>query len=562
MQNLKKLSGNTFMETLIVESADLFSLYLKERDLLDLELLLNGGFFPLEGYLSQEDYESVLLDCRLKNGALWPMPIVLSITADQAEMLSSKKRIVLRDERANPLAILSIKDIYQPNRERECELLLGTTDKNHPYVNWLLKQPDLYYVGGSIQKIALPIHYDFPDLRYTPQEMKSFFQKNEWKTIIGFQTRNPLHRAHVELIHRGMKEVGKGVYALLHPVTGRAQQEDIDYVTRVRCYQKIIDKFSENTVKLALLPLAMRMAGPKEALWHALIRANYGCTHFIIGRDHAGPSKKKESGDSFYSPVEAQEFVLKYQNELPIQIIKSSEIVYLEDLKEYRAMEEVPSTAKIFNLSGTQLRQSLINNEPIPEFFSYPEVIDELRKAYQKVKGICISFTGLPSSGKSTLAQALQVKFLGMDEYRREVTILDGDIMRQYLSSELGFSRKDRSINTQRIGFVASLIVRHGGICFTANIAPYAEDRKVIQDLISQEGLYFEVYVNTPLHICEIRDPKGFYKAAKEGKIPYFTGVSDPYEIPINPDIELNGILPIDQNVNLLLDLLKKHLLK
>lgn len=550
------------METLIVESADLFSLYLKERDLLDLELLLNGGFSPLKGYLSQQDYESVLLHCRLKNGVLWPIPIVLSITSEQVKILSSKKRVVLRDERANPLAILSIEDIYQPNRERECELLLGTTDKNHPYVNWLLKQPDLYYVGGVIQKISLPIHYDFLDLRYTPQEMRDFFQKNEWKTIVGFQTRNPLHRAHVELIRRGMKEVGKGAHALLHPVTGRAQQGDIDYVTRVRCYQKIINNFSVNTVKLALLPLAMRMAGPREALWHALIRANYGCTHFIIGRDHAGPSKKKESGDSFYSPAEAQEFALKYQNELPIQIIKSSEIVYLEDLEEYRAIEEVPATAKIFNLSGTQLRQSLINNEPIPEFFSYPEVIEELRKAYQKMKGICISFTGLPSSGKSTLAQALRAKFLEIDEYRREITILDGDIMRHYLSTELGFSRKDRSINTKRIGFVASLIVRHGGICFMANIAPYAEDRKAIRDLISQEGLYFEVYMNTPLPICEIRDPKGFYKAAKEGKISCFTGVSDPYETPINPDIELNGILPVEQNVELLISLLNKYLLK
>lgn len=550
------------METLIVESADLFSLYLKERALLDLELLLNGGFSPLKGYLSQQDYESVLLDCRLKNGVLWPIPIVLSITSEQVQMLSSKKRVVLRDERANPLAILSIEDIYQPNREKECELLLGTTDKNHPYVNWLLKQPDLYYVGGVIQKISLPIHYDFLDLRYTPQEMRDFFQKNEWKTIVGFQTRNPLHRAHVELIRRGMKEAGKGAHALLHPVTGRAQQGDIDYVTRVRCYQKIINNFSVNTVKLALLPLAMRMAGPREALWHALIRANYGCTHFIIGRDHAGPSKKKESGDSFYSPAEAQEFALKYQNELPIQIIKSSEIVYLEDLEEYRAIEEVPANAKIFNLSGTQLRQSLINNGPIPKFFSYPEVIEELRKAYQKMKGICISFTGLPSSGKSTLAQAFRAKFLEMDEYRREITILDGDIMRHYLSTELGFSRKDRSINTKRIGFVASLIVRHGGVCFTANIAPYAEDRKAIRDLISQEGLYFEVYVNTPLPICEIRDPKGFYKAAKEGTISYFTGVSDPYEAPINPDIELNGILPVDQNVELLLSLLKKYLLK
>lgn len=550
------------MENLVIESEKLYSLYLKERALSDLELLLNGGFFPLQGYLSQKDYESVLSNYRLSSGALWPMPIVLPVTLDQVKALSSKKKIALRDEQANPLAILSIEEIYKPNRKLECELLIGTTDPNHPYADWLLKQPDLYYIGGTVQKIALPKHHDFYELRYTPEQLKDFFQKNQWETIVAFQTRNPLHRSHIELIHKGMQEVNQGekVHALLHPVTGQAQHDDIDYITRVRCYKKIIDKFPENTVKLALLPLSMRMAGPREALWHALIRANYGCTHFIIGRDHAGPSKRQKSGGVFYHPLAAQEFVLKYQHELPIQIITSSEIVYLEELHEYCTIEEAPSNAKIFKLSGTQLRKSIINGDHIPDFFSYPEVINELRRSYQKVKGICISFTGLPSSGKSTLAQALRAKFLEVDEYCREITVLDGDMIRNYISNELGFSSKDRSINTKRIGFVASLIVRHGGICFIANIAPYKQDRAANRALISKEGLYFEIYVNTPQSICEQRDPKGLYKAAKEGRLSNFTGISDPYEIPEIPDIKLDGSLAIDRNVELLFNQLKKYM--
>ena len=325
---------------------------------------------------------------------------------------------------------------------------------------------------------------------------------------------------------------------------------------RIRCYQKIVDKYDRTPI-LSLLPLAMRMAGPREAMLHALIRANYGCTHFVVGRDHAGPSTKKKDGSNYFEPFAAQELLDKFQDKLPIKILKSEFIVHVKEENKYYQLSKVPEGTTVNHISGTKLRELLKTGQPVPEWFSFPEVVEELKKAYPLTskQGFCIYFTGLSGSGKSTLANALKTK-LEQLTYRK-VSLLDGDTIRLYLSKGLGFSKEDRSTNVRRIGYVASEIVKHGGVCLVANIAPYQADRDHNRALISQYGGYMDCHVETSLSICEERDVKGLYALARQGKIKEFTGISDPYETPMNAEFVINSVgdindllYPIISNLN------------
>ena len=432
----------------------------------------------------------------------------------------------MRDKEGFSLAVMTIGDIWKPDRKKEAEQVYGTIDETHPGVNYLLHESNPIYIGGSVEGVHVPKHYDYQGLRHTPAQLREEFNRLGWTNIVAFQTRNPMHRAHVELTHRASAEANANL--LIHPVVGLTKPGDVNHYTRVRCYQKIMEKYADNTAALSLLPLAMRMAGPREALWHAIIRKNYGCNHFIIGRDHANPGKDSQ-GNPFYGPYDAQDLVQQHEEELGINMVPFKLMVYVKDTGSYTATNEVPEDAEILNVSGTELRELLDKGGDVPEWFSYPDVVEELRKQRPAMskRGFTIFFTGLSGSGKSTLANGLLVKLL--EDGRRPATLLDGDIVRTHLSSELGFSQEHRSLNIRRIGFVASEITKNGGIAICAPIAPYRMDRHFNRDMITPLGGYIEIFVNTPLDVCERRDVKGLYTKARQGLIKQFTGIDDPY---------------------------------
>ncbi len=510
---------------------------LSKRQLHDLELLLIGGFAPLDGFMDQRNYDGVVEHMRLTDGSLWPMPITLDVSEDTVKQLANTNKLALRSPDGPILAFMEVTDIWMPDKIKEAELVYGTSNIEHPGVAYLLQQTKKYYIGGQVTKVNLPTYYDFTELRKTPDELKKEFKKKGYTKVVAFQTRNPMHRAHVELTQRASKAIDG--HLLIHPVVGLTKPGDIDHFTRVKIYKKLLKYYPDDSATLSLLPLSMRMAGPREALWHALIRKNYGCTHFIVGRDHAGPGKDS-TGKDFYGPYDAQNLAKKYEKEMGIEILPFQEMVYLEDQKAYMPINEVPQNSKVLSISGTQLRYLLNNGLSIPSWFSYPEVVEELQKSYppKNKQGFTILFTGLPSGGKSTIANALAVALTDLQD--RNITVLDGDDIRTYLSSELGFSKEHRSINVRRMGFVAKEITKHAGIAICALIAPYEQDRTHVRKLIQEHGGYVEVYISTPLAICEERDVKGLYAKAKQGIIPNFTGISDPYEAPKNAEVSID----------------------
>ena len=511
---------------------------LSDRQLCDLELILLGAFKPLKTFLSKNDYESVIKNMRLSNGKLWPLPITLDMDDEFVEKIEQGLKIELKDKEGFTIASLKIKDIWQPDLKNEALLVYGTTDTKHPGVDYLLNTSNNNYVSGSLEKISLPRHYDFLDLRHSPNDLKLLFKAKKWDKIIAFQTRNPMHKAHYELTKKAMLEIGANL--LIHPVVGMSKPGDIDHYTRTRCYQHILNEYPKESALISLMPLAMRMGGPREAVLHAIIRKNYGCTHLIVGRDHAGPGVDS-NGNAFYSPYEAQNLLSKFQDEIGIEIIPFKFMVFVPKRKEYIPLDEVKDGEKYETLSGTELRQLLDEGKDIPDWFTFKPVSDELRASRPPInkRGMTIFFTGLSGSGKSTLANGLLIKL--MEEGSRPVTLLDGDIVRTHLSSELGFSRNDRSTNIKRIGYVASEITKNGGIAICAPIAPYEQDRLYNRNLISCEGGYLEIFVNTPLEKCEERDSKGLYALAREGKIKEFTGISDPYEEPKDAEMVIDS---------------------
>ena len=519
-----------------IEAAELTSWDLTPRQICDLELLMNGGFYPLKGFLTEGDYNSVVEYMRLENGKLWPMPITLDVSQEFSDSLKIGQNIALRDQEGVILATITVTDSWLPKKKREAEVVFGADDLAHPAVDYLYNKAGPVYLGGPVTGIQEPVHYDFRNRRDTPNELRAYFHKMGWRRVVAFQTRNPLHRAHQELTFRAAK--GAEANLLIHPVVGMTKPGDIDHFTRVRCYEAVLDQYPSSTTAMSLLNLAMRMAGPREAIWHGLIRANHGCTHFIVGRDHAGPGKNS-AGEDFYGPYDAQELFRNFQDEIDVEMVDFKNMVYVQERAQYELADEVEEGSTVLNISGTELRRRLSEGLDIPEWFSFPQVVTELRKSRppRAKQGFTVFFTGFSGSGKSTIANALMVKLMEMGG--RPVTILDGDIVRKNLSSELGFSKEHRDLNIRRIGYVASEITKNGGIAICAPIAPYATTRRAVREDVEAFGAFVEVHVATSIEACERRDRKGLYKLARAGKIKEFTGISDPYDVPKKPELTL-----------------------
>jgi sulfate adenylyltransferase len=526
------------VKKLKIDASKYRSWVLRDRQICDLEMILNGGFAPLNGFLNKDDYENVLNEMRLSDGSVWPMPITLDVNQEFSKLISIGDRITLKDKEGFSIAILEVEDNWEPDLLKESELVFGTKDLSHPSADYLQNHSNDVYIGGKVELIDLPHHYDYKNLRDSPKNLKQKFKDLGWDNIVAFQTRNPLHKAHVEMTLKALKDLDANL--LIHPVVGMTKPGDVDHYTRVRCYQHVLEKYPKNKAMLSLIPLAMRMGGPREALWHALIRKNYGCTHLIVGRDHAGPGLDKD-GNPFYGPYDAQEMLQKFEEEIGIKMVPFKFLVYLPDENIYKPIDEISNDTNYKTVSGTELRDYLDKGKDIPEWFTYKDVANELQKSRppKSKRGLTIFFTGLSGSGKSTLANGLLIKLL--ENGNRPVTLLDGDIVRTHLSSELGFSKEHRSLNVKRIGYVASEITKNGGIAICAPIAPYEKDRSYNRNLISKLGGYIEIHVSTSLEKCEERDVKGLYKLARKGVVKEFTGVSDPYEVPQDAELVIDS---------------------
>ena len=568
MDHLIKPYGGTLQNLLVAEtratqlkkdSQGFPAITLTQRQLCDLELLMNGAFSPLRGFMAREAYESVLEKMRLPNGQLWSMPITLDVPDAIAEKLEAGGFLGLNDPEGFMLAVLRIADKWKPDKKREAQLVYGTDSLNHPGVRFLFEQIHGNYIGGDIEGIQLPMHYDFETLRDTPEELRHLFEKHGWRRVVAFNTSKPMHRLHRDITLRAAKEAQANI--LLHPAVGMTKPGDLHYYARVHCYQAIRRHYPHNLAMLSLLPMAVRMAGPREALLNAVVRQNYGCSHLIVGPEHAAPPEVRMGGQRFYPRYAAQELVAQFQDDLAIRMIPVKEMQYVPEDDQYLPVEQIKQKDKTgIQFTEKELNHHLAHNREIPAWFSFPDVITELRKVCppRSQQGITLFFTGLSGSGKSTLAKILYAKFI--EAGGRPVTLLDGDIVRHNLSSELGFSKQDRDLNIRRIGFVASEITKNGGVAICAPIAPYASTRRAVRELIEQHGAFIEIHVATPIEICEARDRKGLYANARKGLIPEFTGVTDPYEVPENPELRIDttGINPMENVQEIYLYLLRE----
>jgi sulfate adenylyltransferase len=519
-------------------SLDWPSWQLTRRQLCDLELLACGGFSPLESFLGEDDYLAVCASMRLADGTLWPIPVTLDVPGEVLAAVEPPGVLALRDAEGTMLAALHITEGWRPDLRAEAAAVFGTTDPAHPGVDHLLHRTNLWYVTGALEVVQLLEHWDFRHLRHTPAQLRAEFARRDWRRVVAFQTRNPMHRAHHELTLRSAHEAKANL--LIHPVVGVTKPGDVDYPTRVRCYQAILPSYPPGSAMLSLLPLAMRMAGPREALWHAMIRRNYGATHFIVGRDHAGPGADLR-GRPFYGMYDAQELLDRHSAELGVEILPFKRMSYLAEEGVYVPEEEIPRGARVLSISGTELRSRLAEGREIPPWFTLREVSAELRRSYppRSEQGFTVFFTGLSGAGKSTIANVLVAKL--RERGGRHVVLLDGDLVRQCLSSELGFSREHRDLNVLRIGFVAAQVTKSRGIAICAPIAPYDATRREVRRMVGLDGQFVLVHVATPLNVCEKRDRKGLYAKARAGLLPQFTGVSDPYEEPADADLVLDG---------------------
>jgi len=522
-------------EALIARAMKLPSTKISMRALCDLELLATGGFSPLNEFMGKADYERVLREMRLTDGTLFPLPITL--TANPAELPMVGEEIALRNANNDLIAVLEIDEVFHWDNETEARLAYGTTDARHPMISEMVSWGKVC-ISGPMKVINLPKYHDFIDLRLTPAQVRQRLEGMGQTNVVAFQTRNPLHRIHEELTKRAADRVGGSL--LIHPVVGMTKPGDVDHYTRVRIYRTLVDKYyPQEKTMLSLLPLAMRMAGPREALLHAIIRRNHGANHFIVGRDHAGPGKDS-SGKPFYGPYDAQEMLKKYETELGVKMVPFEELVYLPERGEYVEAKDVPEGAKVLNISGTQVRDDyLAKGKLLPEWFTRPETAQILSQMYppRHQQGFCIWFTGLSGAGKTATAQVLTELLL---EHGKQLTMLDGDVIRTHLSKGLGFSKEDRDTNIIRIGFVAGEIVRHGGVVVCAAISPYRAARNEARQVVGEN--FIMAYMDTPIEVCEQRDTKGLYAKARRGELKGFTGVDDPYEAPISPEITLQGM--------------------
>ena len=526
-------------EALKNESGGFPSITLSQRQLCDLELLLNGAFSPLAGFMTRAEYESVVESMRLPDGSLWPIPIVLDVPEAFAEKLKAGDRVALRDNEGFMPAVLEVEDIWTPDRQREAEQVYDTSDDAHPGVRYLLDAVKPVYIGGRVHGVQAPMHHDFENLWDAPDEMRRLFRKLGWRRVVAFQTSKPMHRLQREITLRVAKELQ--AHILLHPTVGMTKPGDVHYYARVHCYQAIRRHYPHNLAMLSLLPLAMRMAGPREALWHAIVHQNYGCTHMIIGPKHAGPPAAPGEESRFYDADTSRRVIDEHAAQLGIEIVHVEAQRYVPQRQRFLGVSEIQQgDLQGLDYTDAQLKQDLALGEEPPAWFTYPEVVEELRHVYPPCsqQGFTLFFTGLSGSGKSTLAKIIYGKLV--EGGRRPATLLDGDIVRQNLSSELGFSKAHRDLNIRRIGFVASEITKNGGIAICAPIAPYTETRRAVRQLVEERGAFIEVHVATSLEVCEERDRKGLYAKARKGIIPEFTGISDPYEVPEHAELTID----------------------
>ncbi len=535
------------------------SITLSQRQMCDLELLMNGAFTPLTGFMGQAAYESVIDSLSLPDGTLWPVPIVLDVGEAFAEKLSPGDRIALRDNEGFMPAVLTVEDIWRPDRQREAERVYGTSDPAHPGVRYLLNQVNPVYVGGRVEGVQAPLHHDFESLWDSPEEMRGLFHKLGWRRVVAFQTSKPMHRLQREITLTVAKQLQ--AHVLLHPTVGMTKPGDVHYYARVHCYQAIRRHYPHNLAMLSLLPLAMRMAGPREALWHAIVHQNYGCSHMIVGPKHAGPPTSAGEDPGFYDTAASRELIEAHAERLAIEIVHVEPHRYVPAKQRFMGVSEIAEKGlEGIEYTDAQLKCDLAVGDEPPEWFSFPEVVAELRNVYppRNRQGFTLFFTGLSGSGKSTLAKIIYGKLV--EGGRRPATLLDGDIVRQNLSSELGFSKAHRDLNIRRIGYVASEITKNGGIAICAPIAPYRETRRAVREMIEDRGAFIEVYVATPLEVCEARDRKGLYAKARKGLIPEFTGISDPYEVPERAELTINtaDVSPMEAAQEIYLYLLKE----
>ena len=533
---------------LIAYASRLPAIQLSERSVCDLELMAVGAFSPLDGFMNRENHQRVLDEMRLVSGHVFPIPLILPV--ERTAEIKLDQEIALKDTRNKLLAVMTVEEITQWDRADVAEKVFGTQDLRHPLVAEIHGWGD-GILSGPLRVLQLPQHYDFRELRLTPAQARSRLEALGHRNVVAFQTRNPLHRVHEELTKRAITELD-GVL-LLHPVVGMTKPGDVDHYTRVRTYRTLATThYDPDRVLLALLPLAMRLAGPREALWHALIRRNYGANHLIVGRDHASPGL--DSNDKpFYGPYEAQELVQKFSQELGVGRVPFREFLYLPDEGRYEEVSRIAPGTRTASISGTQMRENYLNSgKTLPDWFTRQEVATILAETYppRHQQGVCIWFTGLSDAGKSTTAEVLTVLLL---EHGRQVTVLDGDVVRTHLSQGLGFSKEDRDTNIRRIGFVAGEIVRHGGLAICAAVSPYRATRNDVRNMIGTDR-FIEVFVDTPLEVCEQRDSKGMYARARRGDIKGFTGIDDPYESPKHPEITLDTVArTLEENARLIL---------
>jgi len=537
------------VENVKAHAIELQSLQLSERSVCDLEMLTIGAFSPLASFMGKDDYDHVLNEMRLANGAVFPIPVTLPIETNQEIHLDHD--VALRNSNNDLLAIMSVDELYEWDLAEVAMKVFGTQDSRHPLVAEMNRWGKLN-ISGRLKVVQLPRHRDFQNLRFTPLQARAHLERFGRRNVVAFQTRNPLHRVHEELTKRAIEE--RDGVLLLHPVVGMTKPGDVDHFTRVRTYKILAQRYYEpDRILLSLLPLAMRMAGPREALWHAIIRRNYGANHLIVGRDHASPGRDS-LGKPFYGPYDAQELVEKFQEEIGVGMIPFRQLVYLPDQHRYAEKPDVASSIQTAEISGTQVREDYLNRGiKLPDWFTRPEVADILAEAYplKARQGVCIWFTGLSGAGKSTVAEILTVMLL---EYGRRVTLLDGDVVRTHLSKGLGFGKEDRDTNIRRIGYVAAEIVRHGGIVIAAAVSPYRATRNEVRAMVGKDK-FLEVFVDTPLEVCEERDVKGMYAKARRGEIKAFTGIDDPYEAPLHPEIVLDGVFATpEENARIILD--------
>ena len=561
LEELVNLQVDTEQSELLKQtSGDFVSLTLSQRQLCDLELLMNGAFTPLTGFMGQKDYDAVVESLSLADGTLWPVPIVLDVPGTLAEKLSSGDKIALRDQEGFMPAVLTVGDVWRPDKSVEAHKVYGTTDESHPGVRYLMNSVNPVYVGGRIEGVQAPLHHDFETLWHSPAEMRDLFAKNGWRRVVAFQTSKPMHRLQREITLKVAKDVQ--AHVLLHPTVGMTKPGDLHYYARVHCYQAIRRYFPNNLALFSLLPLAMRMAGPREALWHAIVHQNYGCSHMIVGPKHAAPPLRGENATPQYDADEYLSLIDGQADRLGIEVVHVEEHRFVPSTHRFMAISDIERQGfdPADQYTDARLKHDLATGEEPPEWFSYSEVVSELRAVYppRSRQGFTLFFTGLSGSGKSTLAKIIYGKLV--EGGRRPATLLDGDIVRQNLSSELGFSKKHRDLNIRRIGYVASEITKNGGIAICAPIAPYTETRRAVREMIEERGAFIEIHVSTPLEVCEARDRKGLYAKARKGLIPEFTGISDPYEVPERPELSINtaDVSPMEATQEIYLYLLRE----